>query len=197
VTHYQAYNPESRQVLWEGVPQDAANVVSGGRVRTSSYRLTADALHFASGVLSNREESIPLWAIRDADIIETMFQKARGVSDLQLVLDPQHRTSFGQAAVILRSIRDARNVRDLILRQANAVRQYWADQYHRRGVETARAGAANVAFNEPTARRTQHADQAPSADDVLDKLARLGEMKNQGLLSEAEFAAAKAKLLGL
>jgi Short C-terminal domain len=38
---------------------------------------------------------------------------------------------------------------------------------------------------------------APSAaTNVVDELARLGSLKSQGLLSEAEFAAAKAKLLG-
>jgi hypothetical protein len=31
---------------------------------------------------------------------------------------------------------------------------------------------------------------------VVDELSRLGELKNQGLISDAEFTAAKAKLLG-
>jgi hypothetical protein len=43
----------------------------------------------------------------------------------------------------------------------------------------------------------QPAPPAPSAaPNVVDELARLGSLKSQGLLSEAEFAAAKAKLLG-
>jgi hypothetical protein len=39
------------------------------------------------------------------------------------------------------------------------------------------------------------APAAPAVDDVASKLARLGEMMRQGLLTPEEFAAAKAKLL--
>jgi membrane protease subunit (stomatin/prohibitin family) len=35
---------------------------------------------------------------------------------------------------------------------------------------------------------------APAADDVMGQLQRLADMKNAGLLTDAEFAAAKAKL---
>jgi hypothetical protein len=38
---------------------------------------------------------------------------------------------------------------------------------------------------------------APAGDDVSTQIQRLGELKSQGLLSDEEFAAAKAKLLGL
>ena len=40
--------------------------------------------------------------------------------------------------------------------------------------------------------------QAPAAggNDMIAQLAQLGQMKEQGLLSDAEFAEAKAKLLG-
>jgi len=36
---------------------------------------------------------------------------------------------------------------------------------------------------------------APSADDTLDQLVKLGELKAAGVLTEAEFAAQKAKIL--
>jgi hypothetical protein len=36
---------------------------------------------------------------------------------------------------------------------------------------------------------------APAADDVMGQLQRLADMKSAGLLTDAEFAAAKAKLL--
>jgi len=38
---------------------------------------------------------------------------------------------------------------------------------------------------------------APAADDVAAQIAKLGDLVSQGLLSPEEFAAAKAKLLGL
>ena len=37
---------------------------------------------------------------------------------------------------------------------------------------------------------------APAADDTLGQLQRLADMKTAGLLTDAEFAAAKAKILG-
>lgn len=38
---------------------------------------------------------------------------------------------------------------------------------------------------------------APAEDDLLTKLAKLGQMNQAGLIDDAEFAAAKAKLLGI
>lgn len=37
---------------------------------------------------------------------------------------------------------------------------------------------------------------APAGDDMMAQLTKLADMKNAGILSDAEFAAAKAKLLG-
>lgn len=42
------------------------------------------------------------------------------------------------------------------------------------------------------------AEPAPAAaDDLLTQLARLGQMNQAGLIDDAEFSAAKAKLLGI
>lgn len=40
------------------------------------------------------------------------------------------------------------------------------------------------------------APAAPSQDDVINQLQKLGELKAQGILTEEEFAAQKAKILG-
>ena len=37
---------------------------------------------------------------------------------------------------------------------------------------------------------------APAGESVIDQLKQLGELKSQGILTEEEFAAQKAKLLG-
>jgi phage tail tape-measure protein len=42
---------------------------------------------------------------------------------------------------------------------------------------------------------TQPTDSAPSAS-VIDQLERLGKLREQNLITEAEFSAAKAKILG-
>jgi hypothetical protein len=40
------------------------------------------------------------------------------------------------------------------------------------------------------------APAAPAGESVIDQLKQLGELKSQGILTEEEFAAQKAKLLG-
>lgn len=198
MTELPQYNPTSTDVLWEGTPEDVAHMATGGRIQTASYRLTTDGLHFASGVVSNRAEIIPVWIVRDADIFQTFLQKSRGVADLHLRLDQQAQNVFGQRIVVLKSIRDATYVRDLILHQANEIRRAWAEHYHRKTVETASAGATNMAINQlsPAQPQPQAIEQA-AGEDVLAQLTRLGAMKEKGLLNDEEFSAAKAKLLGL
>ncbi|MBO3746820.1 SHOCT domain-containing protein [Streptosporangiaceae bacterium NEAU-GS5] len=53
--------------------------------------------------------------------------------------------------------------------------------------------AKNV--QEESQRQTQRQQPQGSADELMDKLGRLAEMAQQGLLTPEEFAAAKAKLL--
>jgi membrane protease subunit (stomatin/prohibitin family) len=43
----------------------------------------------------------------------------------------------------------------------------------------------------------QAAAPAPAEDDSMAKLQQLGELHSQGVLSDEEFAAAKAKILGI
>jgi putative oligomerization/nucleic acid binding protein len=54
------------------------------------------------------------------------------------------------------------------------------------------------AQQEPAAAPPQPAAPAaaPTGDSVIDQLKQLGELKAQGILTEEEFAAQKAKLLG-
>lgn len=40
------------------------------------------------------------------------------------------------------------------------------------------------------------APAASSSDDLIERLQKLGELRDQGILTDAEFAAQKAKLLG-
>ncbi len=75
----------------------------------------------------------------------------------------------------------------------------------RRQAEKFAARDANIyaqreqAYEQQTAPQQAPAPAAPAAastDDVLDQLQKLGELKSQGILTEEEFAAQKAKLLG-
>ncbi|WP_062201238.1 SHOCT domain-containing protein [Demequina salsinemoris] len=73
----------------------------------------------------------------------------------------------------------------------------------RRQANRARQSAAPVYAQPVQAQPVQAAAPAPQVtaassggDDMMTQLAKLGEMRSAGLLDDAEFAAAKAKLLG-
>jgi hypothetical protein len=201
-------NPAGENVLWAGSSQDLTSIATGGRVQTGSYAVTEDAIQFSSGVIATREEIIPIWLVVDADITQYITQRVRGVGDLTLRLDPAHSKKFGQSEVTLVSIVDPAAVRDLILRQANSVRRYWSRHHYQRDVELRRAGAVSTNVVVPTVVATPDPALAPAptpapalqaapvAGDLMAQLVRLGEMKTAGLLTDEEFAAAKAKLLG-
>jgi hypothetical protein len=71
--------------------------------------------------------------------------------------------------------------------QQSAEAQAYEQQQQQAQIDA--AAAAAVAAQQP-------APAAASEDDTIAQLAKLGELKAQGILTEEEFAAQKAKLLG-
>lgn len=183
-------NLTSTVTVWEGASSDLANIASKGHLRSSSYRLTEDAIHFASGIVSSHEETLPLWAVRDVDLVQSMAQRARNIGDLALKIDPSAGV-YGQNLLVLRAIKDPKMVRDLVLKTANQIRAYWNQRGHDRDIERQRAAAASFYTQAPTAAPVA----APTGDAFMEKLSQLAAMRQNGLLDDHEFAAAKAKLL--
>ena len=54
-----------------------------------------------------------------------------------------------------------------------------------------------AAYDQQTAQQQAQAQQAPPADDKTAELQNLAQLHSQGVLTDEEFAAAKAKLLGI
>ena len=52
------------------------------------------------------------------------------------------------------------------------------------------------AYEQPAAAQVPPPRATPSSGDTLEQLKTLGELKSQGVLTEEEFAAQKAKILG-
>ncbi|HWV78781.1 MAG TPA: SHOCT domain-containing protein [Isoptericola sp.] len=78
--------------------------------------------------------------------------------------------------------------------------QYEAQQYQAQQAQE-QAYAQQQAYTQQQAQlqaqqQAQVAPAAPAGDDLIEKLKQLGDLKAAGVLSDAEFAAAKAKLLG-
>ena len=62
--------------------------------------------------------------------------------------------------------------------------------------EEQQSDAEMIAMQAQLAQLAQQQAAAPAADDVTTQLLKLNDLKTAGILSEEEFAAAKAKLLG-
>ncbi|AUG81265.1 hypothetical protein CFP65_6618 [Kitasatospora sp. MMS16-BH015] len=78
---------------------------------------------------------------------------------------------------------------------ANAARDEQDQNQAIADLQAQQAQAAYQGQQAPPAGYQQTAGYQPPATDVAGKLTQLGEMVQQGLLTPAEFAAAKAKLL--
>jgi hypothetical protein len=81
--------------------------------------------------------------------------------------------------------------------QAKADQQYEAQQYEAQQQQAAMEAAAQQAVAQQAAAQQAAAPAAPASGvDIVAELQKLGALKEQGILSDDEFAAAKAKLLG-
>lgn len=87
--------------------------------------------------------------------------------------------------------------------QAQRQQAYAAEQYAAQQQQAAMEAAAQQAAAQQAAMMAQQqaaaqpAPAAPSQEDTLAKLTQLGQLHQSGVLSDAEFAAAKAKILGM
>lgn len=77
---------------------------------------------------------------------------------------------------------------------ARAQQQAEAQAYERQQYEQQQYAASPPP--PPTAPPTPAAPAAPAESDLTAQLTKLGELHTQGILSDAEFAAAKQRLLG-
>lgn len=81
--------------------------------------------------------------------------------------------------------------------QAKADQQYEAQQYEAQQQQAAMDAAAQQAVAQQAAAQAPPPAPAPAGGtDLVAELQKLGALREQGILSEEEFAAAKAKLLG-
>jgi uncharacterized membrane protein YdbT with pleckstrin-like domain len=173
------------ETLWEGESNDLTSAATGGKVVKKRYRITAEYIYESSGLLGSKEEQIPLWAVRDIDVVQSMIQKARNVGNVKVRVEPNEYT--GKTAIVLENIQSAKEVRDLINDHARVAR----DARLRQQQNVTYTGAI------PVAGVTQAPQPGGSSEDPIEKLTKLGALLQSGLITQEEFDAQKAKLLGL
>ena len=172
-------------LLWEGEAKDLTSAATGGRVVRKRYRITREFIFEDSGLLGSKEEQIPMWAVRDVDVKQSMIQKARGVGDVSVRVEANDFT--GKKAVVLEDIETPKDVRNLINEHSRLARELRMRQQQSMNYSgNAPVGSAGVWSGQ----------QSSNQEDPLEKLGKLGALLKDGLISQEEFDAQKKKLLG-
>jgi hypothetical protein len=198
--------------LWFGESKSAATSAAG--VSKARYRITSDRVWIESGLLGTRTESVPLWSIKDMDVRQAVWQRGKDIGDVVLNLEdpsygatqdmfsmtgtPEGGTTSGQ--VVLDNIEGPYQVLDILSPLISEARHKKTierqSQYLHVNPGMAAAGAAFGA--PPVAPQPPAAPPPPAAPqvDMVEQLRKLAELRDAGILTDEEFAAQKAKILG-
>lgn len=176
--------------LWEGERKSLTAAATGGRVITGRYRITREYIYFDAGLVSTKSEQVPLWAVRDVDVKQSLTQKARKVGDV--VVRVQHDDYTGRYEVVLESIEEPRAVRDLINSHAQPARLE-----HQRRAQT-HVYQGGVPAGQPILQSSpsEAPTPGPVGGSVVTQLKELAELRDQGILTDEEFQSEKTKILG-
>jgi len=190
---------EDPSTLWYGESKDATTSATG--LAKARYRITRDRVWIDTGLLGTRTESVPLWSVKDMDVQQAVWQRGKDVGDVVLTLeDPAYAndptgmlsmtgmteagTTSGQ--VVLDNIEAPYAVVDLLTPLISEARS-------KKVVERQSQYVHHMTPPQVPA-------QAPAPEaavDVADQLRKLAELRDQGILTDEEFAAQKSRLLGV
>jgi hypothetical protein len=193
--------------LWFGESKNAATSAAG--VSKARYRITKDRVWIESGLLGTRTESVPLWAIKDMDVRIAVWQQGKDVGDVVLNLeDPSYGanqdmfnmsgniegTTTGQ--VVLDNIEGPYAVLDILSPLISEARSKKTIERQSTYVHNMTPGMPYGAPYGAPPPQAAPAAAPPPQPDMVEQLKKLGELRDAGILTEEEFAAQKAKLLG-
>jgi uncharacterized membrane protein YdbT with pleckstrin-like domain len=173
------------EVLWEGESKDLTSVATGGRVVKKRYKITREFIFEDAGIIGSKEEQIPLWAVRDVDVKQSILQKTRNVGDVSIRVETNDYT--GKKAIVLESIETPKEVRNIINEHSRLARELKMRQ--QQSVNYSGHGPAG-----PGA--IWSGQQTTQKEDSIEKLSKLGALLKDGLISQEEFDSQKKKLLG-
>jgi hypothetical protein len=192
--------------LWFGESKNAATSAAG--VSKARYRITKDRVWIESGLLGTRTESVPLWSIKDMDVRQAVWQRGKDIGDVVLNLEdpsyganqdmfnmtgnPEGGTTSGQ--VVLDNIENPYQVLDILSPLISEARTKKTIERQSQYLHV-NPGMAGAAFGAPPMPAAPQPPAAPQVD-MVEQLRKLGELRDAGILTDEEFAAQKAKILG-
>ena len=177
----------SDENIWEGERTTLTSLASKGKLVRERYRLTAEYLHFDAGILSTKAEQIPTWAIRDVDLVQSLKQRAMGIGDV--VVACQHGEYTGREKVTLEGVKDPKTARDLVMQVGKKARLEHQQRSQMSYINVAPGATPLVGVPSPVVEA--------KSEDPLERIGKLKQLLDAGALTQEEFNAQKAKLLGL
>lgn len=172
------------EILWTGEDKSLTAAATGGKLVGAKYKITEDYIFISTGVVSSSEEQIPMWAVRDCDIKQSMVQKARGLSNVTLICE--HNDFTGKQQVVLENVEDAHEVREIINRESKRARIAHEGQQNTQTINY----SGNPVQTPMQTNNNQH------QEDPYEKLSKLGDLLEKGLITQEEFDAQKSQILG-
>jgi hypothetical protein len=162
------------------------------KFRAEEYVITTRRIIHAEGVINKKATDSSLEKINDAVLVESIFGRIFGFGDLDVL------TASESGIEKLRMLRDAKDFKKAML-----------EAKHELEIEITRPTMAPIRSEPAPAALAYAAPVAPpapaapvatpeidTADEVAGALARLGDLRDKGIISPEEFEAKKAELLG-
>ena len=195
LTVVRALNASATGLLWDILGWAALILVVIGilnllwgalKFRAEEYVITTRRIIHAEGVINKRATDSSLEKINDAVLVESIFGRMFGFGDLDVL------TASESGIEKLRMLRDAKSFKKAML-----------EAKHELEIEITRPTMAPIRSAEAAPAPAPAAPPAPvatpeidTADEVAGALARLGDLRDKGIISPEEFEAKKAELLG-
>lgn len=189
--------------LWFGESKGAATSAVG--TAKARYRITRDRVWIESGLLGTKSESVPLWAVKDIDVRQAVWQQGKDIGDVVLILEDagygtRDAGMFSMTGVGEPGVGRGQAVLDNIESPYQVVEILSPLISEARTKKTIERQSQYVHMQPmPGAYGAPAAPPPPAAEpegDLPDRLRKLASLRDEGLLTEEEFAAQKAKLLG-
>lgn len=163
--------------IWEAVGKPVTGIGAG------KYKLTAQYLFFEKGTLRTDSQQVPVSALLDVDVRQSMTQKARGVGTVIVHIQRPTRVEI----VTLEDIPNFREGQRAINETAHAARlvvQRNQNTMRYEGIPPMQPGTSAALPG-----------QAAAPADPIDQLQKLGQLRDSGILTEEEFQAKKSEIL--
>jgi len=196
-------NPDGSGLLWDLLGWAAVILVVIGiasfvwgalSFRSQEYVITSRRLIHTEGVINKKASDSSLEKINDAILVESVFGRMFGFGNLEVL------TASESGIEQLRMLRDAKDFKIAMI-EAKHELELELTRPTMPPLRAADPAPAPVAAPAPVPAPVAPAVAAPTpevdtADEVADALARLGDLRDKGIISPEEFEAKKAELLG-